>query len=286
MPKFLMCPPQHYRVDYSINPWMNPSYYRMEDRSANRTLAFHQWDKLYEAMYLCGADIELIEQAPACPDMVFTANAGLVIDHECLTSSFKHVERQKEQKYFEEYFKILKGRKELIDVRSVWDVQIDQLSMYRHSWQPIYFEGAGDAIFDPYDGVVWMGHGFRTQKIAADIIRDQFRVPVVPLELCDPHFYHLDTCFAVLPEGYIMGYPGAFKEPFEFDVVLSKEDASIFSANVVCVDDAVIGSFSFSVRDQLLNLGLNPIMVDLSMFHKAGGSAACLALRLDHVLGD
>ena len=35
---------------------------------------------------------------------------------------------------------------------------------------------------------------------------------MLPLELVDPRFYHLDTCFCPLAPGVAIYYPGAFDE--------------------------------------------------------------------------
>src|SRR5579883_1452545 len=69
----LMCAPTAYALKYEINPWM-----RIEN-TPDLDLAARQWNELYRVLTEeIGANVMLIEQAPDCPDMVFTANAGLV----------------------------------------------------------------------------------------------------------------------------------------------------------------------------------------------------------------
>ena len=44
MPRILMCPPDHYGIEYEINPWMNRSL------GAVRELAFSQWKQLRDTL--------------------------------------------------------------------------------------------------------------------------------------------------------------------------------------------------------------------------------------------
>jgi N-dimethylarginine dimethylaminohydrolase len=67
-----MCPPDYFTVDYVINPWMAGN----ED-SLSLELAKEQWQQLY-ATVAQFADIVMLEPDPKLPDMVFTANAGVV----------------------------------------------------------------------------------------------------------------------------------------------------------------------------------------------------------------
>src|SRR5437588_12575803 len=58
-PRFLMCPPQHFAVTYSINPWMDPAAW------ADRGDALHasaeaQWQGLHARLSESGAAIEMV----------------------------------------------------------------------------------------------------------------------------------------------------------------------------------------------------------------------------------
>lgn len=68
-----MCPPTHYEVDYVINLWMEGNIHK-----SSRDRVQEQWQKLYEIIHT-RATVDLIEPQPGWPDMVFTANAGLVL---------------------------------------------------------------------------------------------------------------------------------------------------------------------------------------------------------------
>ena len=86
--KILMCPPDYFSVDYVINPWMSGL---TEPPDINKAHA--QWNLLRDtnSQY---ADIEIIEPQPDLPDMVFTANAGVVSGNKAIASHFMHHTRE------------------------------------------------------------------------------------------------------------------------------------------------------------------------------------------------
>jgi N-dimethylarginine dimethylaminohydrolase len=76
----------------------------------------------------------------------------------------------------------------------------------------VYFEGAGDAIYDPLRKLMWMGWGQRSSRAAHHTIEQAFGIPTLSLELVSPQFYHLDTAFCLLSGGDILCHPAAFTE--------------------------------------------------------------------------
>src|ERR1043165_401249 len=97
--RLLMCRPDAYGLKYEINDWMH-----VADQPDLR-LASQQWERLYQVLTEdVGAQVELIEQPEFAPDMVFTANAGLVVDDRVLLSRFRHSERQVEVEPFKAWF--------------------------------------------------------------------------------------------------------------------------------------------------------------------------------------
>src|SRR5438067_3236482 len=96
--RLLMCPPDFYNVEYVINPWMEGNIHR-----ASHERAADQWRALVGA-FEQHAEIEFAQPKRGLPDMVFTANAGLVIGHRVLLSRFLHPERSGEEKHFKEWF--------------------------------------------------------------------------------------------------------------------------------------------------------------------------------------
>ena len=194
-PCFLMCRPEHFAVSYTINPWMDPQAWATADRALS-TAAEQQWTELHKALVEKGAEIEFVEPKPGLPDLVFTANAAIVLDGKALLARFRHPERQREEPVFAAVFDRLQS-----------DAHVHTVAELPNH---LRLEGAGDCIWDEQRGHFWMGCGLRSDRAAADVVADQFGVECVALELADPNFYHLDTAFCALPTGDIIYYPGAF----------------------------------------------------------------------------
>ncbi|MGZ4596626.1 MAG: arginine deiminase-related protein, partial [Actinomycetes bacterium] len=96
--RYLMCRPEHFRVDYAINPWMDI------DVPLDTELALAQWDQLAATIESAGATVERIAQRPETPDMVYAMNYGFVDgDHIALTS-FRYDERRPEADAAEWWF--------------------------------------------------------------------------------------------------------------------------------------------------------------------------------------
>jgi ornithine--oxo-acid transaminase len=263
---FLMCPPNLYDVDYVINPWMIGNVH-----TSSQPRAAAQWRNLYEAVSKV-ANVELIEPEPGSPDMVFTANAGLERDGIVAISSFRHPERQDEEAYFRRWF--LQAGYTLVDIPRTTP-----------------FEGEGDALFSTDGRCLWAGYGLRTALSSHRALRQSWGIPVVPLHLISPRFYHLDTCFAPLEGGYVMYFPDAFDHvslhrieafyPPEKRIVISEADAVCFACNAINVSRTIIlNKISSKLSGQLEQLGFQVIQVELTEFLKAGGAAKCLVMKL------
>jgi N-dimethylarginine dimethylaminohydrolase len=263
---FLMCPPTLYDVDYVINPWMAGNVH-----ASSRTRAAEQWQRLYEAVSKI-ANIELVEPEAGSPDMVFTANAGLERNGIVAISSFYHPERQGEEPYFRRWFR--EAGYTVIDIPRATP-----------------FEGEGDALFATAGGCLWAGYGPRTALSSHRLLHDIWDVPVVPLHLIDPRFYHLDTCFAPLEGGYVMYFPEAFDHlslhrieafyPPEKRITIREADAVCFACNAINVGRTIIlNRISSKLSGELEQLGFKVIQVELTEFLKAGGAAKCLVMKL------
>jgi ornithine--oxo-acid transaminase len=263
---FLMCPPTLYDVDYVINPWMAGNVH-----ASSRTLAAEQWQYLYEAVNKI-ANVELIEPEPGSPDMVFTANAGLERNGIVAVSSFFHPERQGEEPHFRRWFR----------QAGYTMVEIPRSTP---------FEGEGDALFSTDGRCLWAGYGPRTALSSHRALRDLWGIPVVPLHLIDPRFYHLDTCFAPLEGGYVMYFPDAFDHlslhrieafyPPEKRILIRESDAVSFACNAISVGrTTILNNISMKLSSQLEQLGFKVVQVALSEFLKAGGAAKCLVMKL------
>ena len=264
---FLMCPPEHFTVAYIINPWMHGNL-----RKIDNAVAKQQWRALYDIL-TDHATVRLVLPQPSSPDMVFTANAGLVRSNRFMASRFRYPERQNEEPYFADWF---------------------QDRGYEVSLMPrdVPFEGAGDALFDRGAERLWMAHGHRSIPAAREIIAERFGVEVTVLKLTDTRFYHLDTCFCPLEGGFVLYYPPAFDEesrstieariPTAKRIAIAEEDALAFACNAVNIGNTIVlNRASADLVRTLGKKGFGVIQKPLSEFMKAGGSAKCLTLRLD-----
>jgi len=262
----LMCPPQYYGVDYVINPWMQGQLGRTD-----RALAHRQWDGLRQALS-AGAEIVLIDAQPGLPDMVFTANAGMVRGNVAVVSRFRSPERRGEEPFFRTWF--------------------EHNGFTIAPWpETVCFEGAGDALFDRGKELIWSGWGYRSDIAAARLLEKTFDCESIPIRLIDPRFYHLDTCLCPLSGGWLMYYAPAFdaasldeiehRVPKEKRIEVSESDALQFACNAVDLNGCIImNGASKELQMRLRHANLTPILAPLSEFLKAGGTAKCLTLKL------
>jgi N-dimethylarginine dimethylaminohydrolase len=277
-PRFLMCNPQHFTVSYSINPWMDPHAWAKADRSLHNAVQ-GQWASFRKALLNEGAAIELLEPRPGLPDLVFTANAAVVLDGKALLARFRHPERQREESVFATAFHTLQSHSQIETVAKLPE--------------DLVLEGAGDCIWDQQHGHFWMGYGQRSDQIASHVVADEFGVECIALELADPRFYHLDTAFTPLPSGDVIYYPGAFTPAARHviedriapaqRIALEPADALKFAANAVSLDHCLmLSSCTNTLRCKIEERGFTVIETPLHAFLCGGGSACCLTLRLDY----
>ena len=265
-----MCRPTHYTIAYEINPWMS------RRRQANRAQALAQWQRLYRLLaQTLRVGVRLLPPRPGVPDLVFTANAGLVHGRTFIRSNFRFPQRQREEPIVERHFQRAGFRVVRLDP------QVD-------------FEGEGDALW--MNGNLVLGFRFRSDAPAHEILARLVGARVLPIELTDDRFYHLDTCFCPLDARRALWFPRAFDrygrkvietlaaEP----LAVSEADARHFVCNAIVIGQAVVvqSGLSAGLRRRLERWGFRVYPVDLSEFLKAGGSAKCLVLRLAHSPGD
>jgi N-dimethylarginine dimethylaminohydrolase len=265
--RYLMCAPSYFDVAYVINPWMQGNI-----KATSLQKAAEQWQALRN-LIIDAAQVDIVQARPGLPDMPFTANAGLVLEDTVVLSHFLYPERQGEEGHFERWF---------------YDHNFAVLKLPA----TIPFEGAGDALLDRAEQILWMGYGHRSSRQSADYIARWLDIEVLPLKLADPRFYHLDTCFCPLQNGYLMYYPPAFDAPSQAllaqrvaetkRIAVAEEDALNFACNAVNINDKVIVNRAGADLEKALErAGFELIQNELTEFMKAGGSAKCLTLRLN-----
>jgi N-dimethylarginine dimethylaminohydrolase len=272
----LMCAPEHFAVSYAINPWMDPARWTRDARA--HAAAERQWAALNAKLTELGAAVELVPPVPGLPDLVFTANAAVVLDRHALLARFRHPERQREEPHFEAAFRALQARGAIDSVRKLPE--------------GLVLEGAGDCVWDASRKLFWMGYGPRSDADARQAVADMFGQEVIALELADGRFYHMDTALSALPGGEVMYLPEAFtaagraaiRERVAPDqrIELGMADGRRLAANAVCLGDTVVMSAaSERLRAELGERGYDVVTTPLTAFLRSGGSAFCLTLRLD-----
>lgn len=256
----LMCPPKYYDVKYQINSWMDIT------NKPKKSLAVNQWQSLYRTIHHYGAQCIIIPPRENLPDMVFTANAGLVCDNKVVLANFAKPERKKEEKYFENFF--IENNYEILKLDN-------------------NFEGNGDSFI--FHDTLFLGVGSRTTLRVADKIMEFFNLnKLVPCELVKDEYYHLDTCFCPLNNKDIIFIPTAFSkktqkmfQDFNF-ISLESKNTPKFICNTVVINDHLImprPDCTFS-ENKLTELGYFLHYLEMSEFIKAGGAAKCLTLKI------
>ena len=258
--RFLMAAPRHFDVTYRINPWMHPS------AGVDRSLALAQWIAVRDTYRALGHEVDELTPPRGLPDLVFTANAGLVIGTRVLLSRFRHPQRRGEEAVFRDWFRA-----------HGYDVVQSSLPN----------EGEGDCLV--VGDTILAASGFRTNPGAHAQIAERFDRPVVSLVLADPRFYHLDTALAVLDDATIAYFPDAFtarsrdelERRYPDAIIATERDATTFGLNA-CSDgrNVVLAAGAADFAATLRERGFVPHLVDTSELQKAGGSAKCCTLEL------
>lgn len=262
-PHILMCPPDYFGIEYEINPWMN------RQRQSDREVAIAQWRALRNLLEQAGARVSTLDPIPGLPDLVFTANAALIYRETAVMARFRHSERQGE-------------------------VAIDEEWLGRHGFaiehvpEGTNFEGAGDALF--CSDTLFAGYRIRSDAKGHQQIGAMLGRRVIPLELVNTYYYHLDTCFCPLAAGMAIYFPAAFDdygqrallEHVPELIAVEESEAQRFACNAVVVGHTVVTNTGCpQLHDALRARGFEPRETCLDEFVKAGGSAKCLTLRLD-----
>jgi len=266
--EILVCNPRYFGINYEINSWMNIK------NIINPHKANEQWFKFCDDLKQCGVKLQYIDPHPDFPDMVFTANAGLVNSklRSVILSNFKHEERKGEQAIFKRWF-------------------LDHGYSVTRLPENINFEGQGDALF--LGDTLFLGYGFRTDIESHRIIAEILEVDYVSCELIDPYFYHLDTCFTPTKDGLLY-----FKEAFSKQshdkmidkfIDMGKNNSLLDIANVKEVHAHEFICNSVFLENSIVTPSKNiskyfdgcvKYLCDLSEFMKSGGAAKCLTLKL------
>jgi N-dimethylarginine dimethylaminohydrolase len=271
--RYLMVRPDHFRVQYRINPFMDLESQPLPDRASR------QWRDLLATLADVGAEVEVVDARSDAPDMVYAMNLGLAFDStsggRVALSHMRFAQRRMETVSAGAWFAGAGFAPTLVGADGVG----------------AHFE-AGDAF--PFGGSLLVGHGPRTEKLALKHLASEFDVRVHGLALTSGAMYHLDLAFCPLDDRRALVCPGAFDEPSrralldlvpEPIVVTEEEALSTFCTNSVVVGRTVVmPACPGRVRSELECSGFRVVVVDVSEFHKGGGSIRCLTNPLDITL--
>jgi N-dimethylarginine dimethylaminohydrolase len=273
--------PTDFRVDYVINPFMDPAV------QPDPARAFVQWHTMVETLRGLGARVDVLPQRPDAPDMVYAMNLGLgvvrpagpgrpVAEQHVVLSHMRYPQRRMETRSARAWFA-------------------------RQGWTTSSFGGdgvgphleAGDAF--AFGDALVVGYGPRTEELALKHLAADLGVRVRGLRITHPGMYHLDLAFCPLDDRRALVCPDALDtasaqalldlvpEP----LVLTEDEAlTTFAANSVVVGRTVVmPACPDRVRAQLEAWGFDVVVVDVSEFHKGGGSIRCLTNPVDVTLG-
>jgi N-dimethylarginine dimethylaminohydrolase len=261
---YLMCPPEHFTVEYAINPWLDTTV------SVDAAVALKQWHALRETLTGLGHAVHVLDPQPGLPDMVYAANGAFSVDGTVYGARFRHPQRAAEAGHHRAFY-----------AGGPW-----------HYVEPGHVnEGEGDFAYLPaaYGGMILAGHGFRTQPAAHTEAQEVLGRPVVSLRLVDPAFYHLDTALAALDDHNVTYYPGAFSaasqrilaQLFPDAVLADRVDAEAFGLNLVSDGrHVVLNSEATGMADKVAAAGYVPVTVDLAELKRGGGSVKCAVAEL------
>ena len=275
--RYLMVEPNHFRVDYTINPYMD-----VHDQP-DHVRAREQWLGLVEAIRGAGGEVEVLEQRPDAPDMVYAMNLGLAVNPDPDSGRPDHVVLS--------HMRYAERRMETLTAAPWFEAAGFTTSYVGRDGVGAHFE-AGDA-FAWRDGLV-VGYGPRTEHLGLKHLALELDVRVRGLRITHPGMYHLDLAFCPLDDTRAMVCPAAFDEAsaeaalamVPEPLVLTEEEALTFCANSIVVGRTVImPTCPDRVRAQLEEWGFEIVLVDVSEFHKGGGSIRCLTNPLDVVVG-
>jgi N-dimethylarginine dimethylaminohydrolase len=261
---YLMCAPEHFTVEYAINPWMDTTL------PVDAKLALQQWDLLRGTLADLGHTVHVLDPVPGLPDMVYAANGAFSVDGTVYGARFRYEQRAAEAVAHQGFYET-----------SSWSFA-----------SPVHVnEGEGDFAYLPaaYGGMVLAGYGFRTDPAAHAEAQEVLGRPVISLRLVDPAFYHLDTALAVLDDRHVAYYPDAFSpasqrvlaQLFPDAVIADRTDAEAFGLNLVSDGRHVIlNTDAVAMADKVRAAGYLPVHVELSELKRGGGSVKCAVAEL------
>lgn len=252
-----------YQVSYSINP-------HMVIGGVDFAIASQQHAAFMAVLAGSGVAIQHLPFVHGAHDSVFVKDPALLLTRRghkrALLAHLRHPERQRETA---ERASVLAshGYEVVAGCESEWE--------------------GGDVVMLPSCEGMLLGYGMRSRREAAMWLERHAGIEVTPIELRDPHLYHLDTALAVLPDGTALVCPDALTRHglralerargISRVIYVPREIALGFGLNVVTIGETiVVGKYQPELEALFASLGYRTRVAPLEQFHLAGGSAACL----------
>jgi N-dimethylarginine dimethylaminohydrolase len=277
--QYVMVRPDHFRVDYRINPFMD-----LADQP-DPARAREQWDTLVATIESLGGSVDAIAQRPDAPDMVYAMNLGLGVEREDSAGDVSRHVVMSHMRYAE--------RRMETATSQPWFAERGATTSYvGRDGVGAHFE-AGDAF--AFGDALVVGYGPRTEELGLKHLANDLGVRVRGFRITHPGMYHLDLAFCPLDECRAIVCPAAFDEESAAalmelvpePIVLTEEEAlTTFAANSIVIGRTVVmPACPDHVRAQLEEWGFDVVVVDVSEFHKGGGSIRCLTNPVDVRIG-
>src|SRR3954470_9820942 len=272
---FLMCEPNHFRVDYAINPFMHL------DDQPDPIRAREQWLALVAAIEAAGHTVEVLPQLPEAPDMVYAMNLGLALEEvdrqgsRVVLSHMRYPQRRMETPEAEAWF-----------------------AGHGFARRSVGRDGVG-AHFEAGDAFAWrgelvVGYGPRTEELALKHLATDLGVSVRGVRITHPGMYHMDIGFCPVDESRAMVCPAAYDDASAAalldlvpePLVRTEEEGLAFCATSIVIGRTILmPACTDRVRHQLETWGFEVVVVEVGEFLKGGGAVRCMTNPLDVRLG-
>jgi len=270
-----MVRPDHFRIDYAINPFMD-----LADQP-DPVRASEQWHDLVATIERLGGTVDALPQRADAPDMVYAMNLGLGLvredgDRHVVLSHMRYPQRRMET-----------------DTAQPWFAGLGFTTSYVGREGVGAHVEAGDAF--AFGDALVVGYGPRTEELALKHLAAELGIRVRGVRITHPGMYHLDLAFCPLDSRRAMVCPAALDDASAAalldlvpePLVLTEEEAlTTFCANSIVIGRTVVmPACPDRVRAQLEAWGFTIEIVDVSEFHKGGGSIRCLTNPVDVAIG-
>ena len=288
--RYLTVRPDHFRIEYQINPYMDP------DNQPDPELAMNQWIAMVEALESAGAQVEILDQRADSPDMVYAQNLGLAVTRNgarrAVMSHMRFAERRMETFSSRDWFAA-----DGFNVEWIGGVPPHSHAQLREEAGDFLRDAHGHRApaFEAGDAFLWrdelvIGHGPRTDVDSLAALGRAFDVQTHAVGITHPSMFHLDlsfcpitqTCAMIAPDAFDLASAELLISLVPDPLIISISEALAFAANVVVVGDTVLGDgLNDRLIGELQGRGLHVEKLDLSEFRLAGGSVRCMTNPLD-----